>query len=130
MHSNDNNADRSREIQQLKHGTVGSYKSKTDQNIRKEYRNGAIPTHSFCYDVSLIIHALIIAPLGRLFFNGADGGSRTRVSALGRLHNGRYTTPARQRVIAWFPNRQQNKFARQFWKPYKAASSSDSRILS
>ena len=26
--------------------------------------------------------------------NGAGGGSRTRVSALGRLHNGRYTTPA------------------------------------
>lgn len=25
---------------------------------------------------------------------GAGGGSRTRVSALGRLHNGRYTTPA------------------------------------
>ena len=26
--------------------------------------------------------------------NGAGGGSRTLVSALGRLHNGRYTTPA------------------------------------
>ena len=25
---------------------------------------------------------------------GAGGGNRTRVSALGRLHNGRYTTPA------------------------------------
>ena len=27
-------------------------------------------------------------------YSGAGGGSRTRVSALGRLHNSRYTTPA------------------------------------
>lgn len=28
------------------------------------------------------------------YVSGAGGGSRTRVSALGRLHNSRYTTPA------------------------------------
>lgn len=35
----------------------------------------------------------LIAEILVLMF-GAGGGSRTRVSALGRLHNSRYTTPA------------------------------------
>lgn len=30
---------------------------------------------------------------------GAGGGSRTHVSALGRLHNSRYTTPAKRYSI-------------------------------
>lgn len=36
---------------------------------------------------------------------GAGGGSRTLVSALGRLHNSRYTTPARfnLRIIPTLP---------------------------
>jgi hypothetical protein len=35
--------------------------------------------------------------------SGAGGGSRTLVSALGRLHNGRYTTPAYAEASAGLP---------------------------